>query len=111
MLFISYRRSDASVYADWISEWLEESLPVSEVFYDRDSIEAAENWRELITHVIPRCKGMIVLIGPTWLSSRLFELGDTVCQEIALALTYGIPVIPILVQGASMPSAKQLPEA
>jgi hypothetical protein len=111
MIFISYRRSDTPVYADWISDWLGDYLPVEEIYYDRDIIEPGENWREHIRTMIPQCQGMIVLIGPTWLGDRLFEPNDTVRGEIELALASGIPVIPLLVQNASMPNSGQLPDS
>ena len=57
------------------------------------------------------------VIGPEWLNakdeagaSRLNNPGDFVRIETASALKRGIPVIPVLVRGAKMPSAEQLPD-
>jgi hypothetical protein len=60
---------------------------------------------------------LLALIGPQWLmvkdgqgKPRLEDPGDYVRLEIATALRRGIRVIPILIQGASMPGAAALPE-
>ena len=58
---------------------------------------------------------MIVLIGRTWLNSagphgrRLDDPHDFVRLEVASALRQKIPVIPVLVGGAKMPAADDLP--
>src|SRR5262249_7591935 len=56
-------------------------------------------------------------IGPNWLESkdeaghrRLHNPDDFVAIEIAAALDRGIRVIPVLVDGAHMPKAGELPE-
>jgi hypothetical protein len=58
----------------------------------------------------------VVIIGPRWLDirdeagqSRLQNPGDFVRQEIETGLASGIPVIPVLVEGATMPPARALP--
>jgi len=60
---------------------------------------------------------MLVIIGKGWLSAtdaagkrRLDDPRDFVRQEVAAALKRNISVTPVLVQGASMPSADELPE-
>ncbi|MGO8947069.1 MAG: NACHT domain-containing protein [Ktedonobacterales bacterium] len=110
-LFISYRRSDSAESADRIREWLEQSLPVSQIFYDIDSVPPAAPWRPYIADLVPTLQGMLVVIGPTWLSDRLVRPDDTVRLEIELATANQVPLIPILVQGASMPNSAQLPES
>ncbi len=59
---------------------------------------------------------MLVVIGPGWLNAktaagarRLDDPGDFVRTEIVAALKAGVLVLPILVQGASMPVAHDLP--
>ena len=60
---------------------------------------------------------MVVLIGPSWLtaveedgSRRLDNPRDWVVQEIESALAREVTVIPVLVDGARMPTPDQLPE-
>jgi hypothetical protein len=59
---------------------------------------------------------MLVLIGDAWSSAkdhagqrRLDLPKDWVRQEIEAALRRDIPIIPVRVQGASMPSEDELP--
>jgi hypothetical protein len=59
---------------------------------------------------------MIVVIGSQWLDQidsggnrRLDDSGDFVRVEIESAFKRGVLVIPVLVQGTHMPSAKDLP--
>jgi hypothetical protein len=59
---------------------------------------------------------MVVLIGDVWLSAkdhtgqrRLDSPKDWVRLEIETALRRDIPIIPVLVQGAPMPSEDELP--
>jgi hypothetical protein len=58
----------------------------------------------------------VIVIGPRWLDirdetgrPRLQNPGDFVRQEIETGLASGIPVIPVLVEGATMPPAQVLP--
>jgi hypothetical protein len=57
------------------------------------------------------------LIGQSWLDARnsqglrrLDDPSDFVRMELASALSRDIPVVPLLVRGASMPSADHLPD-
>lgn len=52
----------------------------------------------------------ITVIGPTWLSPRLRDQNDWVALELEAALRREIPVVPVLVGGAKMPSEADLPE-
>ncbi len=59
---------------------------------------------------------MLAIIGKSWLTAqnaagrrRLDDPADFVRLETASALKRDIPVIPVLVQGASMSQAEQLP--
>jgi hypothetical protein len=60
------------------------------------------------------CDVLLVVIGPRWLkndgASRLHDPRDWVRIEILSALERNILVIPILVDGATMPSEADLPE-
>jgi hypothetical protein len=58
-----------------------------------------------------------VLIGPDWLTlkndtglRRLDDPKDWVASEIAAAIEMKKPIFPVLVEGASMPRAEELPE-
>ena len=47
---------------------------------------------------------MVVVVGPRWTVSRLHEEGDWVHRELVGARQAGALVIPLLVEGASLPT-------
>jgi hypothetical protein len=59
---------------------------------------------------------VLVLIGKGWLKvengkRRLFDPGDVLRVEIEEAILLGVPLIPVLVDDAQMPSKDDLPES
>jgi hypothetical protein len=72
-------------------------------------------FRQILGAAVGQCAAMLVVIGRRWLDvaephgrRRLDNPNDFVRIEIEDALARGIPVIPVLVQGAPMPRADQL---
>ncbi len=115
-IFISYRQADAKAWAISLRDDLVEVFGEEQVFLDKDTLQAG-NWREQIEEALDRCKVMLVVMGPRWLTIAdeqnrpRIELADDVHrQEIALALSRSdLTVIPVLVDEAVMPRANQLP--
>ncbi len=115
-IFISYRRSDSEGEAGRLSDLLTSRFSDQSVFMDVDSIKPGYDFRRAIEESIQACSVVLVLIGPGWLETpddhggrRIDAPNDYVRLEIAAALHRDIPVIPILVRGARMPQAEQLP--
>ncbi len=63
-----------------------------------------------IADTIGQCRAMIVVISPSWLAQVNAPDTSYVRVEAETALRLNVPVIPVLVGGAQMPSAEQLPE-
>lgn len=89
----------------------------STVFMDVSAIEAGRDFRKAIEEGVTKCGVLLVVMGPEWLEAkdehgkrRLDDPGDFVRIETASALKRDIPVIPVLVRGAKMPTAEQLPD-
>ncbi len=116
-IFISYRRSDARGYAGRLEDTLKGYFGLGRVFRDIGGINPGEDFKAAIDQTILEAGALIVLIGPNWLvrndagSPRLHEHGDHVASEIMAALDQGRLIIPVLVDGASMPREEDLPEA
>ena len=114
-IFISYRREDAAYPASWLHERLAERFGQEQVFQDIDSIQLGDDFVEVITRAVGSCDVLLVLIGKRWLSSRdkhgrrLDDPEDFVRLEIEAALARDVRIIPILVGGARMPTAGELP--
>jgi hypothetical protein len=114
-IFISYRREDSGASAGRLYDRLREHFGDDKIFMDLDSIEPGLDFIEVIERTIASCDVLIALIGRQWLMStdaagqrRLDDPEDFVRREIVMALRRNIRVIPILIQGTSMPRAATL---
>ena len=115
-IFISYRRADTSGYAGRLADDLAERVGRHRVFRDVQGIAAGSDYVAAIDHAIARSDVLLAVIGRTWLTEtdaegrrRLDDPQDLVRQEIAAALRRGCRVVPVLVEGARMPEAAELP--
>jgi hypothetical protein len=116
-IFISYRREESAYPAGWLFDRLADRYGGGQVFKDVDSIELGDNFVAVITRAVGSCDVLLALIGPQWLTiaddhgrRRLDSRDDFVRLEIEAALTRRVLVIPILVYGARMPRADELPD-
>jgi hypothetical protein len=116
--FISYRRDDAAGYAGRLHEALERRLGEGSIFRDVDTLEPGHDFVEAIETRLRECQVFLALIGREWLDAtdaagrpRLDQAHDYVRLEIAAALRRpGVRVIPVLIEGATMPAPEALPE-
>jgi tetratricopeptide (TPR) repeat protein len=115
-IFISYRREEASYPAGWLFHQLADHFGTDQVFRDVVSIRPGDDFVDAITAAVGSCEALLAVISSRWLTvtdehgrRRLDDPGDYVRLEIETALTRGIRVIPILVDGARMPGADELP--
>ena len=83
---------------------------------DVDNIPPGADFVEVIEEAVGNCDVFLALIGPEWVNARnasgvrrLDDPGDFVRLEIAAALERGIKVVPLLLRGAEMPAASDLP--
>jgi outer membrane protein assembly factor BamB len=107
-IFISYRREDSETMAGRIFDWLSDRMPRETVFIDIDTVDYGANFVQRIAETIPQCRAMLVVIGPHWLTDA-GDLSHHVRLEIEQALQHQVQIIPLLVEGASIPSAEQVP--
>jgi hypothetical protein len=117
-IFISYRRSDTSGHAGRLFDAITANYPQWDIYMDVDAIEPGLDFVESLENAVGSCDVVLALIGRGWLGStsgtsgpRLQDVNDFVRLEIDAALARGIRVIPILVQGACMPTPEELPES
>lgn len=116
-VFLSYRRNDVSGYTGRLHDALVARLGSRAVFQDVTTIAPGEDFTAAVDHALSDCDATLAVIGPGWLaaatpegSSRLSETGDYVRLELATALARDMPVVPVLVGGAELPAAAELPE-
>jgi hypothetical protein len=116
-LFISYRRSDSNEVVGRIYDRLVRDLGAESVFKDVDNIPLGVDFVDYLDEQVKQSTALLAIIGPAWLTvtddqgrRRIDDPNDFVRIEVASALRQGIPVVPVLVRGAAMPSALDLPD-
>jgi hypothetical protein len=116
-IFLCYRRDDTRWVAGRLHDELSQRYGPEQVFQDITAIRPGIRYTDQIQEEISRCDVLVVVMGDSWLSAadsqgrrRLHSPRDLVRLEIAAALQRGIPIIPVLVQRASMPADVELPD-
>ncbi|MBL8352727.1 MAG: toll/interleukin-1 receptor domain-containing protein [Burkholderiaceae bacterium] len=115
-IFVSYRRDDTAGYARAIADALGQRLGAGRVFIDVDDIAAGQTFDTVIHQAVGGATVLLVLIGRRWLGPRegrgprIDDPDDLVRREVASGLAQGLHVVPLLLDGAAMPDAAQLPE-
>lgn len=117
-IFVSYRRQDEPNFAGRLSDRLVARFGKENIFMDVDSIGIGVDFVKAMDHSLSQSRALIVIIGKRWVDAvdamgqrRLSDPGDYVRMEIETALRRKIPLIPVLVEGASMPNRSELPES
>jgi chemotaxis protein histidine kinase CheA len=117
-VFISYRREDSAGFAGRIYDRLTRRLDAKSVFLDVDNIQPGLDFFDVLSEKLRLCDALIAVIGKNWDAGadqdnprRLDDPDDFVRIEIEAALERGIRVIPVLVDGATMPRREDLPES
>jgi TIR domain len=115
-IFISYRRNDSAYIAAMVNEKVQHHFGPNSVFFDIDAIPLGVDFRKHIGDAVGQCDVLLLIIGDHWMEQsddrghrRLDDPGDYVRIEIESALKRNIPVIPVLVGEAMMPSPNDLP--
>jgi formylglycine-generating enzyme required for sulfatase activity len=116
-VFISYRRDDSAHAAGRVHDRLEREFGTDLLFMDVDAIPLGRDFTKVLRDEVAKCDVLLALIGPNWLNvrdeegnRRLDNPADFLRIEIGTALQRDIPVIPILLDGARIPKADQLPQ-
>jgi hypothetical protein len=115
-VFISYRRDDSEGEAGRLYSDLARKFGDASVFMDVAGIEPGLDFRKVIDQSVASCAVLLAVIGPHWLDAkdesgrrRLDNPNDLVRLETAAALRRDIPVIPVLVRNATVPTPEELP--
>jgi TIR domain len=116
-IFINYRRDDSAAEALTVAQYLENVFGKSNIFIDIDRLHAGQKFANVLENKLSQCKVMLAIIGPNWVDARDEKTGsrridnpeDWVRLEIERCLARNIPVIPVLVAGATLPSKSELP--
>ena len=114
-IFLSYRRDDTAGHAVHLCEDLTERYGEGNVFMDI-GMKPGVPWQDEIERKIGSCDAFVALIGPRWLTAadskgrrRLDDPKDHLRREIEAAVWREVPLIPVLVEDAEMPTEEDLP--
>jgi TIR domain len=116
-IFLSYRRSDVGGHAGRLADALLQRLGARSVFQDVTAIAPGQDFTAELDRALDDSDAVLAVIGPGWLTAatpqgaaRLFEADDYVRLELARALHRNVRVVPVLVGGAALPAATDLPD-
>jgi pterin-4a-carbinolamine dehydratase len=114
-IFVNYRQSDSQHAAIAIASILKHSFAEGEVFIDRSSIHGGRDWPNSITNALESAQVLVAVLGEDWLKSwdghgrrRIDHPRDWVRLELSRAFERGIPVVPVLLENAEIPSPEAL---
>jgi hypothetical protein len=105
-VFISFRPEDAA-WAARIRGRLQRRL----VVWKRNDLGRGVRFANALKTRAGEVEAVVLIIGKNWLAGMVDDPSDRVRIEIEAALERKIRVIPVLVDGASMPSASALPDS
>jgi TIR domain len=115
-LFLNHRRSDAVGQAHRLHELLVLQPGTDRVFIDVGGIEPGTDFAAVIDAALADTDVVLAVIGETWLAAtdgggrrRLDDPDDFVRKELERALDLDLPIIPVLVGRATMPTREDLP--
>ena len=116
-IFINYRREDSLDAAGRLHDRLAQTFGHKNIFIDLEDIPAGVDFAKYLSDQVAASRVFLAVIGPTWLDAkdesggrRIDDPDDFVAIEITAALALNIRVIPVLVEGARMPKAGELPD-
>jgi tetratricopeptide (TPR) repeat protein len=117
-IFINYRRDDSIGTAGRLHDRLAQAFGRDQLFMDVDHIPAGVDFVGHLNVQVAACDVFLAIIGPNWLDAkdesgrrRLDKPDDFVTIEIAAALARNIRVIPVMIEGARMPKAEEVPDS
>jgi len=116
-IFLNYRRQQSEWPTLRLRDRLVEVFGSGRIFTDVDSIEPGQDFTKALEAAVGSCRVLLAVIGRDWVNAcddtgrrRLENPRDWVRIEIESALRRPkVQVIPVLIDGATMPQAEQLP--
>ena len=118
-IYLSYRKEDNPILARKIYDVLAREFGANsitkDVHYTRDVLKPIPpNPMGEVQWAINRCDVVLVIIGRNWFTDKqgnnlMSNPQDVVLQELGFAFTRkGLPIIPVLIDGAKAPTEAQL---
>jgi hypothetical protein len=110
-IFISYRRTDSTVFlVPEVRRVLSDVVGAKNVFLDIDNIPLGVDFRDHLREQIATTDAVLAVIGTNWEPERLADRRDFVRIELLAAHELGKVIVPVIAGVRSMPAESQLPE-
>jgi hypothetical protein len=116
-IFINYRRDDSRGLAGRLADNLRRAFGSRAVFMDVDGMKPGLDFVKQLDAQVSQCDVVLAVIGTNWFEARddkgqrrFDSEHDYVRIELASALKRDIPVIPVLIDGATLPPEEALPD-
>ncbi|ANZ38299.1 hypothetical protein BBK82_21755 [Lentzea guizhouensis] len=110
--FLNYRRHDERIgLVRTLYERLVERFGENNVFLDSATIGHGRRYPNQLRRHLGRSDVVVVVVHPGWASELKTDGTDWVHNEIRWALAAGKTIIPLLLEGAKMPRAQELPRS
>jgi tetratricopeptide (TPR) repeat protein len=114
-VFVSYRSVDGTMAAATVAGELGRLLGPEKVFWDAH-LQPGERYPDALRGELERAAALVAVIGTHWLDrdaggTRMVDRpGDWVRCEIRWAIERRIPVVPVLIGDARLPTTDELPD-
>ena len=116
-IFLNYRRKQAEWPTLRLRDRLIDVFGTERIFTDIDNIQPGQDFTKVLEAAVGSCRVLLAVIGQDWVNAsdeggrpRLEDPSDWVRVEIESALRRPkVLVIPVLLDGATMPRVEQLP--
>lgn len=111
-IFINYRRGRG--HARFVREFrgrLVDFFGEGQVFLDEPAIDVGEDFRRALEKRLADAEVVIAVIHPEWVADLDREGKDWVREELELGLRDEKKLVPLLLDGVTMPTAAALPES
>jgi DNA-binding response OmpR family regulator len=116
-IFISYRHGSGAEYAWRLYDHLASHFGKSNVLIDVHQADEDTDSASDIQTALDKCQTILVVIGQQWTSMTdnhgyqlLSNENDHVRREVSSALKRNMRIIPVLVENATLPQKKDLPD-
>lgn len=114
-VFVNYRGVDSHSYGALLYTELVRRFGEDLVFLDCESIPPGADFAAELLSRVRTARFVLAVIGPDWLTAgdatgrRIDDPDDWIRKELVEAFATGVRVIPILTDGATLPTAAELP--
>ncbi|MEM9283485.1 MAG: TIR domain-containing protein, partial [Verrucomicrobiota bacterium] len=108
-IFISYRQMDDLNIVSRLYDRLAEKFGGSNVFLDKNTIPPGAKFPARLRKQIVKSDAVLAIVGKNWIREEKPGSIDWVMVELQTALDHEIPIVPIVLDGATFPLEK-LPE-